>query len=262
MITQHTKYKRILTISCFVFLLLLVGIYVQAQSDTIAANANYQSAVANIVQDAPVSFRIPSEDKIIEYQKDSRFQYGNTFFLLQIFQKVIYWIGDLLDGVLNSTSQMSGLGRVLVYILATILIIVIVVFIIVKVKGIDVKTLFGKKKIDTPEIEIYTENVHEMNFDTLISNALKNTDYRLATRFMYLKNLKRLTDNGFIKWNINKTNYSYQHEIKDPTLRSKFLETTFIFDYVWYGEFSVDESQFATVEKSMDEFGKMAGNEK
>lgn len=247
----------------FVLLLLLLCIYAQGQSDTISiVNEHVQASSVNGIADNPVQFRVPSEDKIIEYQNDSRFQYGKTFFLAKLAQKLIYWIGDLLDGVFRSTSDLSGIGKILVYCLATILIIVIVVFIILKLTGIDLKTLLGKKKIDTPEIEIYTENVHEMNFDSLISSALKNKDYRLATRFLYLKNLKQLTDNEIIKWNINKTNYSYQYEIKDANLRSKFLETTFIFDYVWYGEFPVDEYQFSTVERSMNDFSKMAGNEK
>ena len=84
----------------------------------------------------------------------------------------------------------------------------------------------------------------------------------MATRFLYLKNLKLLSDKLIIKWNINKTNYSYQHEIKDAAIRSGFLETTFIFDYVWYGEFPVDEYQYSIVENRMNDFNKMVSNEK
>lgn len=261
MTIQDTKYTTIRR-SCFFLLFLFIYIFAQGQNDTIANALEQKTISVKEITDTEVTFRIPPESKIVEYQDDSRFQYGETFFLVKLFQRIVYWIGDFIDSALRATSSLSGLSQVIVYSLGTIFLIVIVVFIILRVKKIDIRTLLGKKKIDTPEIEIYTENVHEMNFDTLISNALKNKDFRLATRFLYLRNLKYMTDNGIIKWNINKTNYSYQHEIKDTELRSKFLETTFIFDYVWYGEFSVDEYQFVTVEKSMNDFSKMASNEK
>lgn len=111
------------------------------------------------------------------------------------------------------------------------------------------------------QIDIYTENVHNMNFDELIANALKNKDYRLVVRFLYLKNLKLMSDKEIIDWSTNKTNYSYQYEIKNNSLRNKFLEATLIFDYVWYGEFALDESQFSEINRRMNEFNNMVKHE-
>lgn len=257
MISQNIN--TILRSCIFILLLFFVCLSVNAQSDSTQVTT---TAVESVNHFAPVDFRVPSEDKIIEFQKDSRFQYGDTFTLFLFLEKILNWIADFLDGAVSTASKVSGIGEMILYILATILIIVIVVFIVLKIKGIKLKTLLEKKKIDTPEIEIYTENVNEMNFDTLLSNALSNKDYRLATRFLYLKNLKLLSDKTIIKWNINKTNYSYQHEIQNSGIRSKFLETTFIFDYIWYGEFPVDEYQYSIVENRMTDFNKMVSNEK
>ena len=116
--------------------------------------------------------------------------------------------------------------------------------------------------MDTPEIDIYTENVHNMDFDSLIANALKNKDYRLVIRFLYLKNLKLLTDKEFIEWKPNKTNYSYQYEIENQTVRSQFMEMTLIFDYIWYGEFIPDEANFPIIYNRMESFSKTIANER
>lgn len=202
-------------------------------------------------------FRVPSEKKIDDFRKDKRFQYKDASKITpppSWFNKIIYQIADLFSKLFSGVVGSGALGFI-----AILIIIAIIVLIIFKLTGVKFRSIFGKQKLDTPPINIYTENVHEMEFDALIENALKNKDYRLVIRFMYLKNLKELTDKGIINWNINKTNYSYQHEIKDNNLRSKFLDTTFIFDYVWYGEFPVDEMNFSTAYNELNQFNEMIG---
>ena len=232
---------------------ILVGddFFEQIADSTYVEKEDHKPVIENI---API-FRIPSEKKIEEFQNDKRFQYETPqpktlSWLDKLKYKIIDFFLELFSGVAR-----SGAASFIV-ILAVI---AIVVFIIFKLTGIKFRSIFGKQKLDTPPIDIYSENVHEMDFDTLIANALKNKDYRLVVRFMYLKNLKKLTDNGVIAWNINKTNYSYQFEIKDITLRDKFLDTTFIFDYVWYGEFPIDEMNFSRAYDELNQFNQMIG---
>lgn len=203
-----------------------------------------------------VDFRIPEKSKIEEYQKDSRFQYKKVERSLSWWDKFWYAVSDFINGLFRVAAGSGMLSVVVV-----LIIILVVCLIIMKLIGVDYRTLMGKKKLDTPEIDIYTENVHNMNFDELISNALKNRDYRLVVRFLYLKNLKLMSDKEIIDWSTNKTNYSYQYEIKNNSLRNKFLEATLIFDYVWYGKFVLDESQFSEINRRMDEFNNMVKHE-
>lgn len=218
-----------------------------------------QRAKPSIEKTAGVDVRIPSKDKITEYQQDDRFQYENIEkgSSMSLLDKLKYWLDNLLDKLFSGAAK-SGIPSIIII----IIIVVVIILVILKLMGVKFKTLFGKKKMDTPEIDIYTENVHAMNFDSLINNALKNKDYRLAVRFLYLKNLKLLSDKNIIKWNVNKTNYSYQYEIKDHDLRSKYIETTFIFDYIWYGEFSLDENKFMEINDRMSYFNKTVSNER
>lgn len=197
-------------------------------------------------------FRTPPDEKIEKYRQDKRFQYDAKKVNAGWWERILEWLSDKINGVFRIPSAMGAMGYVFIVVL-----IIPVVLIIMKLAGVDFSTIIGRKKLDTPEIDIYSENVHEMDFDTLISNALKNKDYRLAVRFLYLKNLKALADKGFIKWDVNKTNTSYQYEIQDDNIRHEFLDTTFIFDYVWYGEFPIDEHDYSKAYNELDNFNKM-----
>ena len=243
-----------------IMLLILLYLPVKSQSDTIPADTTVAITTVPAISTTAgdMDFRAPDKGKIEEYQKDKRFDYSkkaesgpSAWDMIKY--RIMRFFSELLGTPID-----SGVPGIIVI----LLIILLVCFIVLKVLGVDYRTVLGRKKIDTPEIDIYTENVHEMDFDTLIANALKNKDYRLVVRFLYLKNLKALSDKEIIQWNANKTNYSYQYEISSSSLRSKFLETTLIFDYVWYGEFSVNETQFSGAYDRLNTFNKMIDDER
>ncbi|WP_236264199.1 hypothetical protein [Dysgonomonas sp. Marseille-P4677] len=234
-----------------ILLVLFICLYipVSAQMDTI------QGAVQSPLEF--VSFRIPDKEKIEEYKKDSRFEYKRIEKDPSLWDKIKAWFFNLFGNLFEAFARSGMPGMIVLIIIVTLICLAILKFF-----GVDYRKVLGRKTIDTPEIDIYTENVHAMDFDSLIANAMKNKDYRLVIRFLYLRNLKLLSDKEIIEWKANKTNYSYQHEIKDAAVRSKFLENTLIFDYVWYGEFTPDEGSFSGMYTRMDDFSKMLTNER
>jgi hypothetical protein len=135
-----------------------------------------------------VEARIPDKSKIEKYQKDSRFQYKREERSLSWWDRLVMSVNDFINRLLGTAAR-SGMLSVVV----AIVIVVVICLIVLRLMGVDYKTLLGKKELETPDIDIYTENVHEMNFDVLIANALKNKDYRLAVRLLYLKNLKLMS---------------------------------------------------------------------
>ncbi len=241
---NKTLFKGIVMILLICFSLPLLS-----QVDTLSVSSKVEA----------VDFRIPSKAIIEEYQKDERFQYMDEKSEVDIpwYTKLFSWLVNKLFGGAGDLISSGLIGWI-----GIVALVILIIVIILKLMGVNFKAILGKKKMDTPEIEIYTENVHEMEFETLIANALRNNDYRLAVRFLYLRNLKSLSDKSIIKWSVNKTNYNYQYEISNNTLRSKFLEITFIFDYVWYGEFPLDESAFFRVNSQMNDFNKMLADER
>jgi hypothetical protein len=221
-----------------------------------AHNDSIRPAVAETVPQT-VDFRIPDEGKLKEYQEDPRFRYKREEMTLSWWEKVQYWLADFLRRMFSKIAETGVFGYIII-----IAVLVLICLFVLKLLGVDIRTAFGKKRVDTPEIAIYTENVHNMDFDSLIAAAFRNKDYRLVVRFLYLKNLKLLTDREIIEWKANTTNYSYLHEIENPDMRSRFMETTVLFDYVWYGEFMPDEANFSAIYDRMNAFSKMVANER
>lgn len=241
--------------SISLILLVFICTSISAQTDTVTTTANTTTQTQTL--SSPIDFRVPEKGKIRDFKEDSRFTYNEPVRGISLWDRIKYWILDKIGNMLGTLSD-SGIPGVAVIIVVAL----IICLIILRILGVDYRKVLGKKEIDTPEIDIYTENVHEMNFDTLIANALKNKDYRLAVRFLYLRNLKLLSDKELIDWKANKTNYSYQHEITDFSLRSKFLGITLIFDYIWYGEFPIDEEKYYEINTRMSDFDKMVSNER
>ncbi len=99
------------------------------------------------------------------------------------------------------------------------------------------------KKLDSTN-EITAETIENTDLDSLIKKAEKAEDYRLAIRYNYLSVLKSLSLKGIIKYEDEKTNGEYQQEIENQNLNSKFSYVSYLYNYIWYGEFYVDQSQY------------------
>lgn len=259
---KHLRINTILLL--FITLSLLTGSFspLKGQSDTVAVVKTIPLVVDEV---RSVDFRIPQESEIDKYRNDKRFDYVEKKKAQNWawYEKFRLWLKDIFDRFnLNPNVENPSFSfEPLFWIFLVVLIILIVVFIF-KFFNINPKTLFGKKKMDAPDISIYTEDVNEMNFDILIANAIASGDYRLGTRYSYLSCLKNMSDKSIITWKPNKTNYSYQYEIGNTALRSTFVDSTYIFEYVWYGEFPLDESLFGAVKDRLDQLKTMIDHEK
>ncbi len=92
--------------------------------------------------------------------------------------------------------------------------------------------------------------------DSLLRNAIKNGNYRLAVRYLYLQSLKRLSEKKFIEINTNKTNYEYVTEVRRHKFANEFASLTLQYEYVWYGEYPVDERLFEQIQGGFTQFNK------
>ncbi len=109
----------------------------------------------------------------------------------------------------------------------------------------EIKSVFrGKSATNKVGFIHKDENIHEMDFNQLITNAITQKDYKNAIRLSYLKLLKTLTDEDLITWKADKTNLDYIAELKQSSLQTPFKKTTIVFEHVWYGEFTINENHF------------------
>ena len=91
---------------------------------------------------------------------------------------------------------------------------------------------------------IKTEDIHQ-----LIKDALEEKNYRLAIRYYYLFILKLLSEHELIDWQRQKTNDDYFSELAQSNLKNDFGKATWLYDYIWYGEFSIDQEHYAKAEQ-------------
>lgn len=113
---------------------------------------------------------------------------------------------------------------------------------------------YGKSAAGRLDLREVTENIHEMNFDALIAQAVAAGQHRRAVRLNFLKSLRLLTENRHILWKPEKTNRAYLAEIASRELREPFQELAILYEYIWYGDFPVDASRYRAAALRFEQF--------
>ena len=108
------------------------------------------------------------------------------------------------------------------------------------------------------QIKVEETHIKELDLNKYIDEAIANGNYRNAVRYLYLNSLKKLSASGKIDWDFQKTNSDYYREIKDVELKTQFQKVSYLYDYVWYGEFAIDEFAFAKARQQFDLLNKKA----
>jgi hypothetical protein len=135
--------------------------------------------------------------------------------------------------------------------------VIALVYFILKSGGVDLRDVFKRRPAATavPYSEFF-EDINTIDFDAEIENAVSRHNYRFAVRLLYLKCLKQLSDAGLIKWEIDKTNTQYVYELQNSDRRASFSALTRQFEYVWYGEFIIDNNIYGSIANSFREFNR------
>ncbi|WP_432670134.1 DUF4129 domain-containing protein [Flavobacterium sp. SM2513] len=146
--------------------------------------------------------------------------------------------------------------NILDYTINTIAVILIVIVIFLIVKAILNKEgtwIFGLKSdkniIRYDEIE---KNLHLVNFEKLIKDSIQSGEHRLSVRYYYLFLLKKMSEKQLIEWDVEKTNSDYIYEIKSPELKANFEYLSYLYNYIWYGEFDISIEEFEKAKKAFD----------
>ncbi len=109
----------------------------------------------------------------------------------------------------------------------------------------------GKHKTLQQFDDITAENIENADIHSLIKQAESDKNYRLATRYYYLLVLKTLSLKNHIKFEDDKTNAEYLLELSDKPFSERFSYTSYLYNYIWYGKFDIEEPQY---EKAKDNF--------
>jgi hypothetical protein len=188
-------------------------------------------------------------DKDFQYEKDN----PKNISLWQAFKN---WLFRKLLGMEISESAGDNIENTIYFFLALVML-----WAMVKLINADVFSIFyiGNKSQSTQLTgEWLTDNIHGIDFDKQITEAVNQKNYRIAVRLFYLYTLKKLADKQLIAWEINKTNHDYTTELSNSAAGSRlhqdFEQATYYFEYVWYGDFKVNDSQFEKAKLLYEQF--------
>jgi hypothetical protein len=190
-------------------------------------------------------------DKDFQYEKDN----PKTISLWQAFKN---WLFRKLFGIEISESAGNNIENTFYAFLALVML-----WAMTKLINADIFSVFYiRNKTENSQItgEWLTDNIHGIDFDKQITDAINQKSYRIAVRLFYLYTLKKLADKQLIAWEINKTNHDYTEELSKSAggsrLHQDFEQATYYFEYVWYGDFKVNDSQFEKAKLLYEQFIK------
>lgn len=197
------------------------------------------------VDSTAVQERTFNESTLNELKQNEDFNYRQPPTVVEsLWDRFLSWLFELFGWLFRGVTD-TNWGRVLLYTLGLIGLVVIVMMLL----KVDALRVF-KSGSDQGSVAYgaITENIHEMDFEALIREALDKKEYRLGVRLTFLYALKLLSDKQHVDWKPGKTNHDYLSEMKDDDLKTGFNELSFYFDYTWYGDFNVNQNLFERVQ--------------
>lgn len=187
-----------------------------------------------------------------KFKADKDFNYnGSSIGIQSLWDRFWSW---LWNGIAAWFDRIPYGSSIVKYLLSG-LSVSLLMYIVLKSLGIDtVKLWRGESEKTSLNYNESQEDIHDIDFDTEIENAVSRHDFRLAVRLLYLKCLKQLSDTHIIQWQIDKTNADYINEIRDRAQKQTFETLTRQFEYVWYGDFSIDKQAFNNIYQLFQNF--------
>ena len=205
----------------------------------------------------PIRF---SEAKIAEYKNLKDFDYVERVeydswwtrfkrWVAAKYNDLLYW----LFGDYDPSSLLSLFINILPYVILFVLLgTVIWLFSKLDPGG----RMLKQPKLSEVSFSTEEELVRHQDLPALIAQAVKNGNYRLAVRYYYLNELRKLDQLEHIAYEYQKTNKDYLEEIENKGIRKHFKEITKLYEFIWYGSFNVSHDDYRLVEKGFLEMEK------
>ena len=103
----------------------------------------------------------------------------------------------------------------------------------------------SRRQINSEPDEDSMQELNEVSaYDALIAEAENKSEFNLATRYLFLRTLKKLSDRDFINFTAEKTNKEYLKEMAPHNYYDEFSELTRDYEYIWYGKFLIDKEKY------------------
>lgn len=240
----------------WLYIILIVGLQFPA-FPSVESLDRYQIKDSLQIDDSNVSPR--QYDDLKDKYNGEEFIYERTLESSGWWTRFKQWLSDKIKDIFNLRNRQEAADAtdIAIKTAGVILFLLVIYFIFRAILNKEGQWVFGKSSdkniIPVTDIE---SNIHAVNFRSLISSAEENNNYRLAIRYYYLWLLKDLTAAELIDYDVEKTNSDYYNELISPVVKEEFSYTSYLYNYIWYGEFNVDKEQFTKAKKSFIGFLK------
>lgn len=110
----------------------------------------------------------------------------------------------------------------------------------------------------TKDTSATLQRIEEQLDRTEVLPLLQRTElegnYLLAVRLYYLEVLKRLNEQGHIKWKKDATNRAYLRVLRSTPYATTFLTLTQTFERIWYGNNAPTASRYQEIKQQFEDF--------
>lgn len=198
-----------------------------------------------------------ADDKWLKLTRDKDFQYEDPKPEVVSNEGSGWWAKMFMSifAFLTSTA-----GNIII-IAIVVLIVLVIVIRIVQLNG---NVFFAKKdkKLSNTEADELSDDYIPDDWETVIREAAKAGNYRLAVRHGYRYLLSLLQEKNMITFQVAKTNYQYVFELAGTQLHKPFMQLTRDYEYAWYGGFPIEQDRFedyyhkvTSIKKELDQKG-------
>lgn len=223
---------------------------------TLNLGFSQQDSIVVQYDDSNLKVEKITKDDLETYKNDRDFNYQEEIYEENIIEKFQRWFRNVVTkffeaifGVGEASGILYFIFNVLPYLLLAFLVFLLVKFFL-KVNSRNI--VHGEKALNTMQFSEEENIIKNEDINALINEAIKQKNYRLAIRYYYLQTLKFLSDSNKISWQAEKTNEDYIKELKESSLLPDFKNLTRIYDYVWYGEFGIDDLKFNNLKTTFE----------
>ncbi len=241
--------KQILKVIFFIFFLFF-GIFSGFSQEQDSLSVSEEIQIDKTKDLKPLSF---NREKIEELKQDEAFNY------LQAQEKESWWsrfkswvnakLNDFLSWMFGDYSP-GGIVAIIISVLPFLLLLGFFALVIWLFSRLNP----GRKILKSPaNSEVFISEEEELikgeDLPQLMKEAVKNGNFRLAVRYYYLNELRKMDELKIIDYQYQKTNHEYFGEIEDQALKTEFILITRFYEFIWYGSFKVSEEDFRIAEK-------------
>jgi len=201
--------------------------------------------------DQPAVLRRLPDSTVRRWQRTPKYAYANDPDYWKVRRErpspFLIWLGKVLSSEGFRYTILTLLGALLLYAIVRI------------VMDNNLGAFYRRARKTKGNGELVEETLESEDIDRQLEHFLQTGDRRQATRYLYLKALRLLSDRDLIHWHADTTNQEYLRQLGGCPQEPAFRFLTGAYEKVWYGEFTLGEAGFRVLHDRFTTFFKTLG---